>query len=284
MKTSLVVMAAGMGSRFGGLKQMEPVTADGKVILDFSVYDALKAGFDEIVFIIKDEIAEDFKRLVGDKIAHKAPVQYVCQDTACLPQGRTKPFGTGHAVLCCKDVVKNPFAVINADDYYGANAFREIHNALMEAEGFHFSMVAYELGKTLSDNGTVARGVCEIEDGYLKQITERTKIRDFCYTDDGKNWTALPKDTKVSMNLWGLTPEIFQVLEQEFEQFLKNADLSKDEFFLPSVIDMLIQQKRASVKVLYNPDQWYGITYREDLTQIKAALKSYIEEGMYDGI
>ena len=284
MKTSLVVMAAGMGSRFGGLKQMEPVADNGSVILDFSVYDALKAGFDEIVFIIKDEIAEDFKRIVGSKIEKKAPVKYVYQDVSCLPEGRTKPFGTAHAILCCKDVVKNPFAVLNADDYYGPHAFQDIHDELVKAGDFDFSMVSYELANTLSKNGSVARGVCEIENGYLKDIVERTKIEDFRYTEDGETWIDMPKDTKVSMNLWGLTPAIFDVIEEQFEEFKKTANLMKDEFFIPLVIDRLVKAGKATVKVINNSDKWYGITYREDLPEIKAALKAYIEEGMYDEI
>ncbi len=211
MNTTLVVMAAGMGSRFGGLKQMEPIGPGGEVLLDFSVYDAKKAGFNKIVFIIKEEIEADFKEIVGKKIEKVIDVDYVMQDVSILPEGRKKPFGTTHAILCCKDTVKEPFAVINADDYYGANAFTEIHDHLAKAEGFDFCMVAYDLDKTVSENGTVARGCCVVEDGYLKDIVERTKINvDMQYTeDDGATWTQLPGDQKVSMNLWGFTPYIF---------------------------------------------------------------------------
>lgn len=280
MKTTLVVMAAGLGSRFGGLKQMQPVTDDGRGILDFSVYDAAKAGFDKAVFILKENMAEDFKRLVGERISKIIPVEYVLQTTDNLPEGRTKPWGTGHAVFCCKDAVDTPFAVINADDYYGANAFTDINKHLREAKDFEFSMVAYNLANTLSKNGTVARGICSTKDGFLQDIVERTKIQDCKYLD-GDEWVELPPDTKVSMNLWGLTPEIFPVLERDYREFLDTANLDKDEFFLPSVINRLVHERRATVKVLENRDKWYGITYREDLDELKAVMKKYIDEGLY---
>lgn len=280
MKTTLVVMAAGLGSRFGGLKQMQPVTDDGRGILDFSVYDAAKAGFDKAVFILKENMAEDFKRLVGERISKIIPVEYVLQTTDNLPEGRTKPWGTGHAVFCCKDAVDTPFAVINADDYYGANAFTDINKHLREAKDFEFSMVAYNLANTLSKNGTVARGICSTKDGFLQDIVERTKIQDCKYLD-GDEWVELPPDTKVSMNLWGLTPEIFPVLERDYREFLDTAKLDKDEFFLPSVINRLVHERRATVKVLENRDKWYGITYREDLDELKAVMKKYIDEGLY---
>lgn len=215
-KTTLVALAAGMGSRFGGLKQMEPVSENGSVLLDFSVFDAAKAGFDKVVFIIKEEMYEDFKKIVGDRIKG-VEVDYVFQELDSLPDGRTKPWGTGHAILCCKDKVKESFAVINADDYYGKNAYKEIHDYLTNAKGKEFSMVAFDLKNTLTENGTVARGVCEIENGYLKSITERTKIKDFKYTENGEEWLPLAEDTLVSMNLWGFTPEIFDILEKNLK-------------------------------------------------------------------
>ncbi len=284
METTLVVMAAGMGSRFGGLKQAEPVTEDGKGILDFSVYDAKKAGFSKVVFIIREDMAEDFKELVGNRIAKNIAVEYVFQDMSVLPEGRKKPFGTGHAIYCCKDVVKEPFAIINADDYYGANAFYDIQKHLSEAGKGEFAMTAFHLGNTLSKNGTVSRGICETENGYLKKVTEMTKIySDGSYEKDGYRYT-LTKDVPVSMNLWGLTPDIFEILEEEFSAFLANADLMKDEFFIPSVISTALETGRATLKVFKNADKWYGITYREDLAEVKEAIGGYVNDGLYEGI
>lgn len=284
-KTTLVVMAAGMGSRFGGLKQMEPVGPGGEALLDYSAYDARRAGFDKVVFIIKKDIEHDFRSLVGSRIEKHMDVQYVFQTTDNLPAGRTKPWGTGHAVLCCRDAVKTPFAVINADDYYGRHAYGNLHAHLVQAEGFDYAMVGFELGKTLTENGTVARGVCEVSDGLLQSITERTKIKDFAYTeDDGATWIALPEDTVVSMNLWGFTPTIFDVLEEGFAAFRKEGDPMKGEYFLPSAVDGLLRAGRATVRVLPNPDRWYGMTYREDLETVRAAIKKMTEDGLYDGI
>ena len=284
MNTTLVVMAAGMGSRFGGLKQAEPVTADGKGILDFSVYDAKKAGFSKVVFIIREDMAEDFKELLGNRIAKSIDVEYVFQDMSVLPEGRKKPFGTGHAIYCCKDVVKEPFAIINADDYYGANAFWEIGKHLASAKSGEFAMTAFHLGKTLSPNGTVSRGVCVTEGGYLKKVTEFTKIGSDCTYVQGDEKGVLAPDTPVSMNLWGLTPDIFDILTVEYEAFLKNADLLKDEFFIPSVISRAIETGKATVRVYENADKWYGITYREDLAEVKDAIGGYIANGLYEGI
>ncbi len=284
METTLVVMAAGMGSRFGGLKQAEPVTPDGKGILDFSVYDAKKAGFSKVVFIIREDMEKDFRELVGDRIAKTIDVEYVMQDMSVLPAGRTKPFGTAHAIYCCKDVVREPFAVINADDYYGSNAFFDICKHLSCAEKGEWAMTAYHLGKTLSKNGSVSRGVCETEKGYLKKVTEYTKINsDGTYEKDGFKYT-FTQDTLVSMNLWGLTPDIFDILEEEFEKFKAEANMAKDEFFIPSVISKALDTGRATVKVFENKDKWYGITYREDLQEVKDAIGGYIENGLYEGI
>ncbi len=285
MNTTLVVMAAGMGSRFGGLKQMEPIGPGGEVLLDFSVYDAKKSGFNKVVFIIKEEIEKDFKELVGKKVEEVIDVEYVMQDVSGLPEGRKKPWGTTHAILCCKDTVKEPFAVINADDYYGSNAFTDIQKHLQEASGFDFCMVSYDLDKTLSDNGTVARGCCEIEDGYLQNIVERTKIdSEGKYTDDGETWTQLPLDQKVSMNLWGFTPDIFPALQEEFDEFMKTADLQKDETLIPMVVDKLIKSGKATVKAYSNKDKWYGITYREDKEEVAKAIKELCDKGLYEGI
>lgn len=285
MNTTLVVMAAGMGSRFGGLKQMEPIGPNGEVLLDFSAYDAKKAGFNKIVFVIKEEIKKDFIEIVGKKIEKVIDVEYVMQDVSNLPEGRKKPWGTTHAILCCKDAVKEPFAVINADDYYGANAFTEIHEHLEKAKGFDFCMVTYDLEKTLSDNGTVARGCCEIENGYLKNIVERTKIDpQGRYTDDGETWTQLPLDQKVSMNLWGFTTDIFAELQKEYDDFMQNANLLKDECLIPTLVDKLIKSGKATVKAYSNKDKWYGITYREDKEEVQKAIKELCDKGLYDGI
>ena len=284
MKTTLVVMAAGMGSRFGGLKQAEPVTADGKGILDFSVYDAVKAGFDKTVFIVREDMEEDFRRLVGDRIAKHTAVEYVLQDRSDLPAGRTKPFGTAHAILCSEKAVKEPFAIINADDYYGHNAFFDIQKHLSEAKNGEYAMTAYLLENTLSKNGTVSRGVCQSENGYLKRVTEITKIApDGSYEKDGAK-VRLPGDTPVSMNLWGLTPDIFGILREEYAKFLQNADLQKDEFFIPSVISKALEEGRATVRMFKNSDKWYGITYREDLAEVKEAIGGYVNDGLYEGI
>ena len=283
-KTTLVVMAAGMGSRFGGLKQAEPITADGKCILDFSVYDAKAAGFDKAVFIIRKDMEDDFRRLVGDRISKTIETAYVYQSTDDLPAGRTKPLGTGHAILCCAKEVKTPFAIINADDYYGHNAFFEMRRHLASAKSGEYAMTAYHLGNTLSKNGTVSRGVCRVKDGYLEKVTEITKIDHDrnCEVDGEKK--VLPPETPVSMNLWGLTEDIFGILEEEYRNFLLTANLAKDEFFIPSVISSAVDSKRATVRVYSNTDKWYGITYREDLAEVKEAIGGYIKDGLYKGI
>lgn len=283
-EVTLVVMAAGMGSRFGGMKQISPVGPNGEILLDFSVYDAVKAGFTKVVFIIREENEADFRRVIGDRISERIAVEYVYQDMSILPQGRKKPFGTGHAVLCCMGRVNEPFTVINADDYYGKEAFRQIYEHLKSARGMDFSMVAFDLKNTLTDNGTVSRGVCDVSGDRLVSITERTKIKNMSYTDDGERWITLPDDTVVSMNFWGFTPEFFPALKADFEHFLATADLQKDEFYLPFAVDKLLQSGAASVKVLYSHDKWYGMTYREDIATVRSALTAKINDGEYDGI
>ena len=283
-KVTLVVMAAGMGSRFGGIKQINPVGPNGEILLDFSVYDAIKAGFSKVVFIIREENEADFRRAIGDKLSKKIEVEYVYQDTSILPEGRKKPFGTGHAVLCCMGRVNEPFAVINADDYYGADAFKQIYEHLKNAKGTDFAMVAFDLKNTLTDNGTVSRGICELDGEYLKSVTERTKIKDMRYTEDGESWMALPDDALASMNFWGFTPDFFPELKADFELFLKTADLQKDEFYLPFAADKLLKSGKATVKVLRSHDKWYGMTYREDIDSVRAALTAKIAVGEYDGI
>lgn len=282
MDVTLVVMAAGMGSRFGGLKQAEPVTPDGKALLDFSVYDAVKAGFNKVVFIIRKDIEDNFKRLVGNRIAKRVKVEYVFQDTSTLPAGRTKPFGTAHAVLCCKDTVAEPFAIINADDYYGPHAFVEIYQHLTTAQAGQYAMVAYNMGNTVSSNGGVTRAVCQIENGKLVNIVETSNITSDCVSQaTGERFTP---DTAVSMNLWGLTVDVFAYLDKKYSEFLQTADLSKDEFLIPTVIFDAVTDNYATVTAYSNTDKWYGMTYREDLADVRKALLNAIAQGQYEGI
>ncbi|MDD6284181.1 MAG: NTP transferase domain-containing protein [Firmicutes bacterium] len=278
---TLVVMAAGMGSRFGGLKQLEPIGPNGQALLDFSVADAARAGFDRAIFVIRRENEQDFRNFIGDRLSRIIKVDYVYQETESLPAGRTKPWGPGHAILCCKDAVDGPFAVINADDFYGPEAFRQIAGHLATAEGGDFAMVGFDLMSTISDNGTVSRGVCEIENGRLVGLTERTKVCAKGYTEDGEHWIPLPEDTVVSMNFWGFTPKLFEALEADFEQFMRRDDLDKAEFQLPTSVSGMLHRGEATVKMLRSHDKWYGMTYREDIEQVKAAVKSMCEQGLY---
>lgn len=288
---TLVVMAAGMGSRFGGLKQLEPIGENGEALLDYSVYDAVKAGFNKVVFVIKHAIEKEFKEIVGSRIEKKVRVEYVFQENDKLPNGftcpndRVKPWGTAHAILCCKEVVKEPFAVINADDYYGKSAFVKIAEFLKSGTD-DYCMVGFRLKNTLTENGYVSRGVCETENGILKTVTERTKIVDCKYTeDDGKNWTALNPDSIVSMNLWGFQPDIFSHIESGFVDFLnKNINTPKSEYYLPSVVSGLIESGEKQVKVLVAEDKWYGVTYKEDKEDVVAAIKKMTDGGLYQGI
>ena len=275
---TLVVMAAGMGSRFGGLKQIEPIGPNGEVILDFSVYDAVKAGFDKAVFIIRKDIEKDFREMAGKRIEKMVDVEYVFQDMNNLPSGytapadRTKPWGTGHAVYCTKNTVTSPFALINADDYYGQSSFKIICDCLKSGE--KTCMVGFSLGNTLTENGTVARGVCDVEDGALKKITECTSI--------DKN-SGIPLDTIVSMNMWGFTPDIYSYVDTYFEEFLSNMkNPLKDEFYIPTVVDNMIQRENAIVKVLETSEKWYGVTYKEDKDMVVAAMKKLYEQGIYN--
>lgn len=267
-KTSLVIMAAGMGSRFGGLKQIEPVGEHGEAIVDYSVTDAIRAGFDEVVFTIKKEIEEDFKSTVGKRTEKRIPVKYVYQT---VPPYRKKPFGTGDAVLCCKGALENPFAVINADDYYGIEAYKKIHDHLVSSSDF--AMVGFDLANTVSENGTVARGICTIKDGYLTDVTEVTDIP----KDNG-----YPDGTIVSMNFWGLNPAIFDELEEQFQTFKNSANIEKDEFFLPSVINNMVKEGRTRVRVLETHDKWYGVTYKEDKAEVVNAIRKFTVEGKYE--
>ena len=286
---TLVVMAAGMGSRFGGLKQMEPITDDGRVLLDFSAYDAKKAGFTKIVFVIKKAIAEDFISIVGNRIEKTIKVDYVYQEIDDLPGGfvcpedREKPWGTAHAILCCKNAVNEPFVVVNADDYYGRSAFEKIYEELTK-ESDDYCMVGFRLKNTLTENGTVSRGVCVVKDGYLDNITERTKIMDCRYTEDnGETWTELDPDTLVSMNLWGFKPDFFQYIENGFIEFLgEKINVPKSEYYLPTVVSQLMEKGIKKVRVLSAEDKWYGVTYKEDKENVVKAIGDMIAQGMYD--
>ncbi|MBE6787491.1 MAG: nucleotidyltransferase [Ruminococcaceae bacterium] len=289
---TLVVMAAGMGSRFGGLKQIEPVGRNGEAILDFSVYDAIEAGFTKVVFVIKHAIEKDFKEFVGKRIENKIKVEYVFQEIDILPEGftcpanREKPWGTAHAILCCKDVVKEPFAVINADDFYGKSAFLKIADYLQN-EKANYCMVGFRLVNTLTENGHVSRGVCEIDNhSCLTKVTERTKIINCNYTeDDGKTWEALSPDTVVSMNLWGFMPDIFGYIESGFKEFLnQKINVPKSEYYLPSVVSSLIEKGEKQVKVLVAEDKWYGVTYKEDKESVVNAIGAMIDAGLYNNI
>jgi NDP-sugar pyrophosphorylase family protein len=297
-KPALVVMAAGMGSRYKGLKQIDPVGKSGEIIMDFSLYDAWQAGFRKVVFIIKKELEEDFRRVIGDKVSRFMEVVYVFQEMDDLPEGysipegRVKPWGTGHAVFSCRNVLNEPFAVINADDYYGKQAYQMIYDFLVnqqDDEKYRYAMVGYTLENTMTENGHVARGVCVVsEDGYLQDIHERTRIekRDGLskYTEDGENWITIPEGSIVSMNLWGFTPSFLRELSNKFPLFLDRAlkeNPLKGEYFLPSVVDALLKENKASVKVLHTPDRWYGVTYREDKPSVVAALTGMQKAGIY---
>ena len=299
-KPILVVMAAGIGSRYGGLKQMDPVGNHGQVIMDYSLFDARRAGFETVVFIIKHEIEEDFKRLVGSRIEKVMEVRYAFQQLDNLPagysvpEGRTKPWGTSHAILSAKDVIDAPFAVINADDYYGPEAFKVIYDYLVanpDKDGmYEYAMVGYLLKNTVTENGHVARGVCVTNaNGYLDSVTERTHIEKTetgarFTEDDGATWTDLSGDTVVSMNLWGFTPSFLKETEDRFAAFLDKALVEnplKGEYFLPSVVSQLIAEDKARVKVLHSHDKWYGVTYKEDKPVVVAAIKAMTESGLY---
>ena len=298
-KPVLVIMAAGMGSRYGGLKQIDPVDEEGHIIMDFSMYDAKRAGFEKVIFIIKKENEENFKEAVGDRMAKYMDVSYAFQELANIPEGyevpegRVKPWGTAHAVLSCIDQIDGPFAVINADDYYGQEAFKLIYDYLAsheDDEKYRYTMVGYHLGNTVTDNGHVARGICDMnENGELVAIHERTRIekRDggIAFTeDDGETWTSVPADATVSMNMWGFTKSILTEIKEGFPAFLEEGLQSnpmKCEYFLPTVVSDLLGEDRATVAVLKSADKWYGVTYKEDKPVVVAAIKRMKEEGLY---
>lgn len=295
MKTSLVIMAAGIGSRFGkGIKQLEPVGPGGEIIMDYSIHDALEAGFDRVVFIIRKDLEADFREIIGNRIEKVCPVAYAFQEKDNLPGGftcpadRKKPWGTGQAVLACKGIVNEPFLVINADDYYGKEGFRLAHDFLVKNAGEKgkFCMPGFILKNTLSENGGVTRGVCQVEDGFLKSVVETGGLvhdgEGAAVEEDGKKNPIDPKSI-VSMNMWALTPDFFEELEQGFVEFLsalKPEDI-KAEYLLPKVIDGMIQKGTATVSVLTTNDRWFGVTYQEDKYAVIESFKALHEAGVY---
>lgn len=298
-KPVLVIMAAGMGSRYGGLKQIDPVDEKGHKIIDFSIFDAKRAGFEKVIFIIKRENEQIFKEVIGNRIGDQMEVEYVFQELSnipeefSVPEGREKPWGTGHAVLSCIDVVDGPFAVINADDYYGREAFEKIYQFLSTTEDdevYRYTMIGYLLKNTVTENGHVARGVCSTnEAGELIGINERTRVEKreggIAFTeDDGEHWTFLPEDTLVSMNMWGFSKSILKELKAQFPAFLEKGiaeNPMKCEYFLPEVVSSLLKKGKATVAVLPSTDKWYGVTYKEDKPVVMDAIKKMREEGRY---
>ena len=297
-KPVLVIMAAGMGSRYGGLKQIDPIDEYGNIIMDFSIYDAKRAGFEEVVFIIKKENEADFRESIGNRMSKIMKVSYVYQELSNLPEGfevpegRVKPFGTGHAILSCIDAINGSFAVINADDYYGVHAFQEIYDFLsthQDDDKYRYTMVAYKVENTLTENGHVARGVCTTdEQNHLVAIHERTHIEkrgdQTEYTeDDGQTWTVIPEGSLVSMNMFGLPAGFVKELEKGFPEFLsgiREGDI-KAEYLLPAMIDQAIRNKKATVRVLETRDKWFGVTYKEDKPFVVAAIQSLKDQGLY---
>ena len=299
-KPVLVVMAAGMGSRYGGLKQVDPVGNHNQLIIDYSIYDARRAGFETVVFVIKHEIEDTFKAAIGDRLSKVINVKYAYQQLDDLPEGysvpeeRVKPWGTAHAILAARKVVDGPFAVVNADDYYGPEGFKKIYDYLESHPDqpgcYEFAMVGYLLGNTVTENGHVARGICEEDsENYLPRVTERTRIEkdgaDARFTeDDGATWTHLSGNTIVSMNLWGFTESFLKEAEARFPAFLDKAlaeNPLKGEYFLPSVVTQLLEEKKARVKVLRSTDKWYGVTYREDKPVVVNAIAEMTANGLY---
>ena len=302
---TLVIMAAGMGSRYGGLKQIDPVGTQGEAILDYSLYDAHRAGFQTAVIIIKEAIKKDFMETVGKRLENcPMEIRYAYQELDkvpegfSVPEGRTKPWGTSHAVLCARaEIGDAPFGVINADDYYGPEAFQRLYDFLVESKDsqpYEFCMIGYRLGNTVTDNGSVARGVCQTDgEGNLTSIVERTRIEKYpggihFTADEGKTWEDVPGDTPVSMNMWGFTQGFVEEIARRFPEFLRDEvsqNPAKAEFYLPMTVGQLLREGKARVKVLPTGDRWYGVTYAEDKPMVVAALKGLTDQGLYpDGL
>ena len=299
MNTTLIIMAAGIGSRFGeGIKQLAQMGPNGEIIMDYSIHDAKEAGFNKVVFIIRKDIFKEFEEIIGNRIKEQIDVEYVFQEVDDLPEGfevpegRTKPWGTGQAVLCCKDVVKEPFVIINADDYYGKEAFVKLHDFLVSEEDlgreFTMGMGGFILKNTLSDNGTVTRGVSVVdENGLLSQVHETTGIemgedgQIKCDSEEVQEWIS-PED-KVSMNMWAGYPEFLDFLAEDFKDFLMNVEEGdlKSEYLLPNIVDKLLKEERANVKVLETQDRWFGVTYKEDKETVQEAFRELIADGVY---
>lgn len=296
-KTTLVIMAAGLGSRFGGVKQLEPVGPSGEIIMDYSVFDAIEAGFSKVVFIIRKDIEEDFKAIIGNRISQKVETEYVLQDIANLPdgfsvpEGRTKPWGTGHAVLSCKGVVDGPFVVINADDYYGKEAFVKVNTYLQNPDKtdkkYNFCMAGFRLGNTLSENGTVTRGICEVDaNSILLDVNETFEIKQdgdmASAVRDGKH-LRIPLEQPASMNMWGFTADFLEELDTRFSTFLSGiaGNEMKAEYLLPTIVDDLIKEGSAQVKVLDTKDKWFGVTYQEDKFIVRNSLRELVKNGVY---
>jgi hypothetical protein len=295
---TLLVLAAGIGSRYGGLKQADPVGPNGELIIHYSVYDALRAGFGKVVFLIRRDIEEAFRERVGRDIERQVDVTYAFQELGnlppgfAIPEGRAKPWGTGHAVLCCRDSVTTNFAAINADDFYGAESYRVLagylKNALDTESAHQYSMVGYVLSNTLSEHGHVARGVCQVgPDGYLQAIKERLHIEPFVdgvkFQEEGGSWTPVSAESVVSMNMWGFTPSFFDELAAHFPRFLAQsaANPLKAEFLLPDIVGELVQEGHTRVKVLPTPERWFGVTYQADRPRVQVAVRDLIAQGKY---
>ena len=294
MKPTLFVLAAGMGSRYGGLKQIDGLGPSGETIMDYSVYDALRAGFGKVVFVIRKDFEEAFRKAVISKYADKVPCEVCFQSVDSVPEGctynpeRTKPWGTNHAVLMAKDLIKEPFAVINADDFYGRESFQVLADYLKSVEGTtgKYCMVGYRVANTLSENGSVSRGVCATdENGYLTDVVERTKIEKvgdkIIYTEDGVD-TEIAPNSPVSMNMWGFTPEYFEYVEKAFVEFLKTRGQElKSEFYIPTLVNDMIRSGKATCKVLDTTSKWFGVTYAEDRPQVVMKINNLVKEGVY---
>lgn len=296
MKPTLLVLAAGMGSRYGSLKQIDPVGPSGETIIDYSIFDAIRAGFGKVVFIIRKSFEQDFKDIFISKLQPHISVEYVFQEIENIPEGltispeRTKPWGTAHAILMAKDVIKEPFAVINGDDFYGSGAFQTMADYLVSLtpdQQNQYSLVGYQVGNTMSENGIVSRGVCLAdEQSFLASVTERTNIQythgGIAYTDSDNEFVFLKPETLVSMNFWGFTPEYFRQTEPMFVDFIKeNNDSLKAEFYIPSAVDSLVSSKKAKVKVLKSNAKWFGVTYKEDKPLVIEKLAQLIKSGVY---